>query len=523
MEESYIIETKNLTKYYGDFLAVDNVSIGIQRGKITTIIGENGAGKTTLMNMIYGLIQPSHGEILINGVSTHLRNPKDAIDNKIGMVHQHFKLAPSLTIYENIFLGTEQLVKFGKFIKTPLIDNKEEIKKVNELLTTYSFVLDPNARVKDISIGLQQRVEILKMLFRDVDTLILDEPTAVLTPQEVEELIIILKKLKDNGKTIIVITHKLKEVMKLSSRCIILRRGKLIGVYNPMELTEEELAELMVGRAVTLRVNKAKHSFCGIDALYQVSNLCAKGFIGEEEVLHDISLSIRPGEILGVAGVEGNGQSELMMLVSGLLESQKGTIYLDKVDITNSYPDRLRKNGVAMIPEDRFALGLCRGTAISRNLIAGYHFSPPNCKSGLMNYRKIKERSQTLIEQFDIRASGDIDVGSLSGGNAQKVIVAREFSSPLKVLFVSRPTRGVDVGSIEFIHKRILELRESGIAILLISSELSEVLDLSDNIIVFFRGKIVGYFDASETTQEELGLYMMGLRSQDQTMEMNND
>lgn len=515
---NFIIETIGLTKKFGDFTAVDSVNLRVRRGDIMCIIGENGAGKTTLMNMLYGLLQPTEGEILIDGKSVKMHSPKDAIKNRIGMVHQHFKLAPSLTVYENIFLGTEINRTFHN-LKLPLVDNREERKRAEKLIEQYNFDLDPNAKVKDISIGLQQRVEILKMLLRDVDTLILDEPTAVLTPQEVDELIGILKRLRDGGKTIIIITHKLREVKSLSDHCAILRRGKLVGTFDISDKSEDELAAMMVGRKVKLNVEKEEHDLTAEPVVYEVKNLCVKGRTGQE-ILHDISFAIRRGEILGVAGVEGNGQYELTMALTGMMEANSGQVLLENNDVTNFWPKNLRNNGVAIVPEDRFQFGLCRGTNVAKNLVAGYHSRPDICRFGVLNYRAMRKKSEKLIQDFDIRTSGSdvdgwlTDVGGLSGGNAQKVVVAREFSANAKALIVSRPTRGVDVGSIEFIYQKLIELREQGKAILLISSELSEILGLADNVVVMYRGRITGHFRANETTQEELGLYMMGVKSE---------
>ncbi len=516
---AYIIETRGLTKCFGDFTAVDSVDLKVQEGEILCIIGENGAGKSTLMNMLYGLLQPTRGEIYIHGEPVKLSSPKDAIRHRIGMVHQHFKLVPSLTIYENIFLGAEEHVQLGKGLRLPFVDNKKERVRVQELIAQYHFDLKPTDRVKDISIGLQQRVEILKMLMRDVDILILDEPTAVLTPQEVDELIEILKRLRDSGKTIVVITHKLREVKKLSDHCVILRRGKMIGEFEIEDKSEDELAAMMVGRKVKLNVEKEERDFSHAPVIYSAQGLCTTDVRGRE-VLHDISFAIRQGEILGVAGVEGNGQYELTMALTGMMDTSKGKVFLEDKEITNFYPEALRKNGLAIVPEDRFQLGLCRGANVTRNLAAGYHSLPPICRHGVMNYKQMRRRARELIEKFDIRTSGQdadgwtTDVGGLSGGNAQKVVVAREFSANAKALVVSRPTRGVDVGSIEFIYERLLELRDQGKAVLLISSELSEILGLSDHIVVLFKGRITGHFKASETTQEELGLYMMGVKSE---------
>ena len=509
-----IIETRDLTKMYGDFVANDKISISVEEGEIRAIVGENGAGKTTLMNMLYGMIQPTSGEILIRGQPVKIHSPKDAIAKRIGMVHQHFKLVPSLTIYENILLGVERLGKVGN-LKVPFVSRKREIEEVAALAKKYSFQLNPTDRIQDISIGMQQRVEILKMLYRDVDILILDEPTAVLTPQEVDELLENLRELKKQGKTIILITHKLGEVKKIADTCTVIRRGQVVcDVVKTDEVDEKELAVRMVGRQVNFTVQKAACQLeSGAPAVYEAKGLRTIGADGQE-VLHGVDFCVRAGEVLGVAGVEGNGQSELVILLTGLMDATGGSVSLCGADITGQYPEKLRQEGVAIISEDRFALGLCAEMKISSNMVAGYHMNPPYCNHQLMDYKTIRQTSAERVREFDIRTPGDITVGGLSGGNAQKVVVARELSSDPKVLIAAQPTRGVDVGSIEFIHKKLIELRDEGKAVLLVSSELSEIMSLSDRVVVMYCGQITGEFCTADTTQEELGLYMMGVKTQ---------
>ena len=511
-----IIETRNLTKRFGNFTANNGISIKIEEGEIRAIIGENGAGKSTLMNMLYGIHQPTEGEILFRGKPIHLMSPRDAIDLGIGMVHQHFKLSPSLTIYENIVLGTETVKthKLGnKTVHGVLIDEKKEKAEIQALVDRFNFNLNINDRVSDISIGAKQRVEILKMLYRDVDLLILDEPTAVLIPQEVEDLIRRLIDLKKAGKTIIIITHKLNEVKMCADNISVIRAGHLIGtVRNDDKTTDEDLAEMMVGRSVLLRVKKSGKP-SGEKIAYQVKHLSAFDSAGKK-ILDDISFNIHENEVIGIAGVEGNGQTELMLALTGMLDVSKETkVELDGKDITGLWPDELRKLNMGIVPEDRYRQGLCLGVPVSANLIAGYHDQAPYCRYGLMNQKAIQLNRDKLVSEYDIRLSTkDPVVGSLSGGNAQKVIIAREFSRKPKVLLVSQPTRGVDIGAIEFIHNQILRMRDEGTAVFIISSELSEVVGLSDRVLVMYHGEIVGNFDAEKVSFSELGLYMSGVK-----------
>lgn len=506
------ITAVNLTKKYGNFVANDNINLSIEKGEITAIVGENGAGKTTLMNMFYGLQKPTCGEILVNGREVNFSSPLDAINCGLGMVHQHFKLVPSLTIFENIMLGTEInrsfALKGGLRINLPFIDRKREKKAVAKLIRDYKFELDPDERVGNISIGARQRVEILKMLYRNVDILIFDEPTAVLTPQEVDELLVSFRELKKQGKTIILITHKLREVMEVSDQVIVIKRGRVVGSKPTDQTSPKEIATMMVGHEVTLQVNNERKPLTGNKIVYSVRNLSTINYSGKK-VLDNISFDIREGEILGVAGVEGNGQSELVKVLSGLVVSTEGRVELYGEDVTNRWPDELRRAGVGIIPEDRYAQGLCKDMSLSENLIAGYHSDKKFCRYGLLDKRNADNNRNALLEKYDIRvADPEGAVSQLSGGNAQKVIIAREFDSDPRVLIASQPTRGVDIGSIEFIHNKILELKRLNKAILLVSSELSEIMGLSDRIIVMYKGRIVGEVEGHEADSSQLGLMM---------------
>lgn len=519
------IRTVNLTKKYGDFVANDNISISIEKGEITAIVGENGAGKTTLMNMFYGLQRPTGGELYVWDKKVNFSSPLDAINCGLGMVHQHFKLVPSLTVFENIMLGIEmnKEIKISDKVrvKSPIIDIRREKKEVQKIIDTYKFELDADDIVGQISIGAKQRVEILKMLYRNVDILIFDEPTAVLTPQEVDELLENLKELKKQGKTIILITHKLREVMAVSDKVIVIKRGKVVGTKVTSETNPAELANMMVGRDVVLDVKRDEKDLSEKPVAYRVRNICTETASGKR-CLDNISFEIREGEILGVAGVEGNGQSELVKVLSGLMEATNGTVTLYDKDITNKWPDELRAEGIGIVPEDRYAEGLCKEMTLSENLICGYHSNEKFCRCGLMKKNDIDKNRDALIEKYDIRvAEACGKVSQLSGGNAQKVIIAREFESNPKVLIASQPTRGVDIGSIMFIHNKLLELRKQNKAILLVSSELSEVMNLSDRIIVMYKGRIVGEVDGKNADSGEIGLLMAGISptSQNQAKE----
>ncbi len=511
---SNLIEVKDLTKKFGDFVANDRINIQVKEQEIKCIVGENGAGKSTMMNMLYGLLQPTSGKILIRGKEVVMNSPIDAIASGIGMVHQHFKLVPSLTVYENILLGTEINVKRGKF-KSPIIDRKAEIERVDKLIKENHFELNPMDKIEDISVGGRQRVEILKMLYRNVDILILDEPTAVLTPQEVDELMVTLKELRSKGKTIIVITHKLREVMELADSITVIKHGKVVGNVEKKDTNEEELAQMMVGRDVVLTVDNTRVNEIEDEVVYKAENLTTIDDYGKE-VVSDLSFEVHKGEILGVAGVEGNGQSELVKMMTGLMESTRGTVTMLGRDVTNWWPDQLRKAGMGIIPEDRYAQGLCRDMSIIDNCIAGYHGNKDVCKNGVFNKKVIKEKRDKFVEDFDIRI-GDIDgnISSLSGGNAQKVIIARELSAKPKILIACQPTRGVDIGSIEFIHKQLLKFRDEGNTVILVSSELSEIMSLSDRVIVMYKGRISGEIFPKETSTSSIGLLMAGIKDKE--------
>jgi len=508
-----IIETVNVTKKYGAFTANDNINLAVAEGEIKAIVGENGAGKTTLMNMLYGLSSPTSGKFFIRGEEANFSTPLDAIDAGLGMVHQHFKLVPSLTVCENIVLGVE-IMREGKLGKLPFIDSKKQYEKMQEVIDKFKFDLNLKDKVEDISIGSKQQVEIMKMLYRDVDILILDEPTAVLTPQEVDDLIISLKELKAKGKTIIVITHKLGEVMDLSDSVTIIRLGRVVGDVKTKDTTQRELAQIMVGRDVVLRVNKEEVDCSNNNVVYKLENISTKNMLGKE-VLSDINIEVKEGEILGIAGVEGNGQSELVKILTGLMTSTKGKITLNGKDITNWWPADIREAGIGIIHEDRYAQSLCRDMTISENIVAGYHRKPDVSKYGMMRYGEIFRKRDRLVNDYDIRiADPDGEVSQLSGGNAQKLIIAREFDSNPKLLIACQPTHGVDVGSIEFIHNKILELRKQGAGVVLVSSELTEIMSLSDRIAVMYKGRIIGEVDANKTNTAEVGLLMAGITNE---------
>ena len=509
------IETVNLVKKFGEFIANDHISMKIQEGEITAIVGENGAGKTTLMNMLYGLLEPTSGKILIDGKEVVLKSPVDAIAHGIGMVHQHFKLVPSLTVYENIMLGTEitKSIKIGdKKLKGFFINAKKEKEEVQKVIDFYKFDLDPDDVVKNISIGAKQRIEILKMLYRNVDILIFDEPTAVLTPQEVDELLESFRELKKQGKTIILITHKLREVMEVSDQVIIIKQGKLINTMRTKDTNAQDIATSMVGREVVASINMDKDASKNSRVIYELKDISTESSPGVK-CLKKINLTIKAGEILGIAGVEGNGQSELVKVITGLMESTEGAILLNGLDITNTWPKEIRACGIGIIPEDRYAQGLCVDMSLDDNFIAGQYKDKDYFNRGFLNFKEIEKKSSDLINKYDIRISQrKSNVSSLSGGNAQKIIIAREFESNPSLLIASQPTRGVDIGSIEFIHGKILELRAKDKGILLISSELTEIMNLSDRIAVMYKGEIIGIVNAKDTSMSELGLLMAGIR-----------
>ena len=507
-----VIRTINLTKKFDNFVANDHINLSVKKKEIKCIVGENGAGKSTLMNMLYGTLRPTGGRILINEQEVSFSSPLDAIKHGIGMVHQHFKLVPSLAVYENILLGTEIQKKWrGK--KLPLVDSAAEIERVRQLIEKYHFQLDPLEKIENLSVGLCQQVEILKMLYRNVEILILDEPSSVLTPQEVDRLIDNLKALRDEGKTIIVITHKLREVMAMSNSVTVIKQGRVVGEALTSDTNERELAQLMVGRDVVLTVRNTSVSSSGTGGgFYRVKDLRACTETGKA-VLAGVNFTVQKGEIFGIAGVEGNGQSELVKVLSGLMTAASGSVYIGGEDITNLWPDELRKKNIGIIPEDRYAQGLCRDMTIGKNCIAGYCHDANISRWGVFKSKAIRERCNNYISKYDIRIA-DINgnISQLSGGNAQKIIIAREFESKPRLIIACQPTRGVDVGSIEFIHKRLLDYRNAGNSVLLVSSELSEIMSLSDRIAVMFKGKIIGEVDPKNTDTAAIGLLMAGAK-----------
>lgn len=496
-----VIEMKGITKVFPGVVANENVDFELLKGEVHVLLGENGAGKTTLMNVLYGLYQPEAGEIYVNGEKRDIKGPSDAIENGIGMVHQHFMLVQNFTVAENIVLGMEP----KKGLTLDIGKAREEVKKLAGL---YGFNVKPDDLVENITVGQQQKVEIMKALYRGADILILDEPTAVLTPQEIDELGIILKNLVKEGKSIILITHKLKEVMSMSDRVTILRRGKIIDTVNTKDTNIDDLAEKMVGRKVSFSVNK-KPANPG-KVVLELENLKAEDR-RQLPALKGINLEIRQGEILGIAGVDGNGQTELIEAITGLRKTTDGTIKLNGKDLTGKSPRDMIEAGISHVPEDRHKRGLVLDYSLAENSILGVHYKEPFAKGIVMNYVRIKSYARNLIKEFDVRTpSEEILASKLSGGNQQKMVVAREISKDPDLIIAAQPTRGLDVGAIEYIHKRLVEERDKGRAVLLVSFELDEIMDLSDRIAVIYGGQIVDVLDAKSTTERELGLLMAG-------------
>jgi ABC-type uncharacterized transport system ATPase subunit len=481
-------------------VANDHIDLTVEPGEVHALLGENGAGKSTLMNQLYGLLQPDEGEILVDGQARTFRSPRDAIAAGIGMVHQHFMLVPVFTVAENIALGAEQT-------RAGFIDRRRARRRVVEVSQRYGLPVDPDALVENLTVGAQQRVEIIKALTRDVDLLILDEPTAVLTPQETEELLTVMRGLCDAGKSIVFITHKLKEVKAIADRITVVRRGATVGTASP-GTPEDELAALMVGRAVNLEVAKGDTE-PGREVL-RISGLIVDDDRGVRAV-DGIDLVVRAGEVLGVAGVQGNGQTELVEAVMGLRAPRAGSVQLDNEDLIGMSTKQILRSGVGYVPEDRSLDGVVKEFSVAENLVLDTYDRPPYGNAFKLNPAAIASAARERVEQFDIRTSSpDAAVSTLSGGNQQKVVVARELSRPLRLFIASQPTRGVDVGSIEFIHSRVVRERDVGTAVLVVSSELDEVVGLADRIAVMYRGKILAVV-SPETPREELGLLMAGI------------
>lgn len=498
-----ILELRGITKQFPGVLANDHIDLTLEKGEIHALLGENGAGKTTLMNILYGLYQPDEGEIFVRGQPITCHSPSDAISNGIGMVHQHFMLVPVFTVTENVMLGHERTRPGG------LLDRKQVAEKITQISEQYKLEVNPDDYVRDIPVGVQQRVEIIKLLYREADILILDEPTAVLTPQEADELFKIMRSLVEQGKSIIFITHKLREVMEISDRITVIRRGKVIGTSTPAEADQNTLAEMMVGRAVALELEKDPAKIG--DVVLSVQNL--KVVDKRRQVAVDgISFDVRAGEVLGVAGVQGNGQTELVETLTGLRASQSGSVKFLDHDITKASPRQVTALGSAHIPEDRQQDGLVLSFPLTENLVLNTYYTKPFTKGVMLQQGTILSTASQLIEEFDIRTPSPlVTAGSLSGGNQQKLIVAREFSRPIKLLIASQPTRGLDVGSVEYIHGRILQKRDEGCAVLLVSSELDEIMQLADRIAVMYRGKIIDILPAEKATKEGVGLLMAGI------------
>lgn len=496
------VKMVNITKAFGKIIANENINMTVHKGEVHALLGENGAGKTTLVNMLYGLLKPTSGEIYVKGEKMNTFRPDIAIKKGIGMVHQHFMLVQPFTVIENIMLGMEQTKGFG------MLDREKAKQDVIALSEKYGLYVEPDAKIEDITVGMQQRVEILKALYRGAEILILDEPTAVLTPQEIEELISIMDSLTKQGKSIIIITHKLKEIKRVADYCTIIRRGKYIDTVKVSDFDESQLASKMVGREVSFEVEK-KDKQAG-EIVLEIKDLVVKDSRGIDAV-KGLSLNVKKGEILGIAGIDGNGQSQLIEGITGLTPVKSGNVFLNGSDITNKKPKEIIELGISTIPEDRQKRGLVMDFTIYENMMLENYGNEPFSKRGVLDYKKIKEFTRELIEKFDIRPKDEnIEVGSLSGGNQQKVIIAREVTNNPEVLLAAQPTRGLDVGAIEFVHKSLVEQRDNDKAVVLISFELDEIINVSDRIAVIYDGKIVDILDAKETDENEIGLLMAG-------------
>ena len=507
MAEDFVIEMLHITKEFPGIKANDDITLQLRKGEVHALLGENGAGKSTLMSVLFGLYQPEAGKILKNGKEVAVRNPNDANVLGIGMVHQHFKLVECFSVLDNIILGVEPN-------KLGFLQKAEARKKVMALSEKYGLRVDPDALISDISVGMQQRVEILKMLYRDNEILIFDEPTAVLTPQEIDELMEIMRGFKKEGKSILFITHKLNEIMAVADRCTVLRKGKYMGTVDIKDTTKEELSRMMVGRDVQLQVDK-KPAHPG-EVVLDVEGVTIHNDQRKKDSVKDVTFQVHGGEIVCLAGIEGNGQTEFVYGLTGLEKLSGGKITLDGKDITHASIRQRSKDGMSHIPEDRHKHGLVLDYSLENNMVLQRYWQPEFQKGGFIRSEKVREYSDKLIAQYDVRSgqgSATI-VRSMSGGNQQKAIIAREIDRDPKLLVAVQPTRGLDVGAIEYIHRQIVAERDKGKAVLLVSLELDEVMNLSDRILVMYEGEIVGEFDPKTTTVQELGLYMAGARKQ---------
>jgi ABC-type uncharacterized transport system ATPase subunit len=506
-EAPVVLEVRGLTKRFPGVLANDHIDLKLYKGQVLGLLGENGAGKSTLMNLIYGLYTPDEGEILVNGQPVQIHDPNDAIRLGIGMVHQHFQLVPVLTVTENIMLGNESM-------RGPFLDRRAARKRILEIADQYGLAVDPDALVEDLPVGVQQRVEIIKALYRKADILILDEPTAVLTPQEAEGLFNIMRTLQARGVSQIFISHKLKEVLEICDAITVLRGGRVAGHADPKTSTQESLASMMVGREVILRVEKGKAN--PGEPVLEIHDLTVLDDRRLVAVDH-LSLEVRAGEILGIAGVQGNGQTELVEAITGLREAVSGRVVIEGKDVCGHPPRFVTETGVAHVPEDRQKDGMVASFPIKDNLCLQTYYIGPFAIGILMNEEAKDEYAARLVKEYDVRTpSIYVNMGSLSGGNQQKTIVAREFSRPSRLLIVAQPTRGLDVGSIEFIHKQIVRMRDEGTAVLLVSAELDEILSLSDRVAVMFAGKIIDTLPIEQADREQIGLLMAGVKQEAQ-------
>ena len=503
--ENYIIEMLNITKEFPGVIANDNITLKLKKGEIHALLGENGAGKSTLMSVLFGLYQAEKGEIRKNGEKVKINSPNDANALAIGMVHQHFKLVEVFTVLENLILGVEP-------IKNGFLQMEESRKKIIEISEEYGLKVDPDAIIEDISVGMQQRAEILKMLYRDNEILIFDEPTAVLTPQEIKELLQIMKDLAAEGKSILFITHKLNEIVAVADRCTVLRKGKHVGTVDVKDTTKEELSRMMVGRDISFSVEKEDRT--PGEVILSINNMTVASKTHKNNAVKDVSFDVRAGEIVCLAGIDGNGQSEFVYGLTGLEKLVSGSISLSGKDVSNASIRTRSASGMSHIPEDRHKHGLVLDYKLEENLVLQRYWEPKFQRGHFLKFDEIRNYAEELIERFDIRSGqGPITkVRSMSGGNQQKAIVAREINKEHELLVAVQPTRGLDVGAIEYIHSRLVESRDAGKAVLLVSLELEEVMNVSDRILVIYEGEIVGDLNPKETTTQELGLYMAGAK-----------
>ena len=502
-DQPIVLEMRDIVKQFGEFRANDQINLQVKRGQIHALLGENGAGKSTLMNQLSGLLQPTAGDILINGQKVIVDSPSKAAELGIGMVHQHFMLIDAFTVTENIILGSEPV----NGLKLNTKAAATEIKKLSE---QYGLDVDPNALAGDISVGMQQRVEILKTLYRGADILIFDEPTAVLTPQEIDELMTILKGLAAEGKSVILITHKLDEIKAVADQVTVIRRGKSIDSFPVAGVSSQELADIMVGRSVSL-FSTEKEPAHPTDTILSVSDLTVKDARGVE-VVKNLSLDFRAGEVVGIAGIDGNGQSEFISVLTGLMPTASGKVTLKGKDITNKKPRQITESGVGHIPEDRHRFGLELDMTLAENIALQTYYKAPMSKAGVLDYDKINAHARELIEKFDVRTVNElVPASALSGGNQQKAIIARELDRDADFVIAAQPTRGLDVGAIEYIHQQLINQRDAGKAVMLVSFELDEILNVADRIAVISHGEITGVVDANETSKNELGLLMAGM------------